>query len=204
MSCYEYERGERGVWRVVRVPDRSWEDLRQLHREREDLLADRTHHRNRLSSKLVAQGVRLPIGKGFVARLKAGLIREWERLQGVQAQLRALERELGVLIESTGRTQAVRSLMMLTGVGWVGAWVLVMELFGWRELANRRQLASLAGLVPTPYSSGHLARDQGISKAGNRQVQALMIQLAWLWLRYQPDSKHSPVTQLGREPDRHL
>ena len=56
VSCYEYERGERGVWRVVRVPDRSWEDLRQLHREREDLLADRTHHRNRLSSKLVARG----------------------------------------------------------------------------------------------------------------------------------------------------
>ncbi|WP_133512700.1 IS110 family transposase [Candidatus Thiosymbion oneisti] len=201
-----YARGERRVWRVVRVPEPVWEDLRQLHREREDLLTERTRHRNRLSSKLVAQGVRLPIGKDFVARLeavklfdgsglpahlKASLIREWERLQGVQAQLRAVEQAISELIESADRTQGVRSLMLLTGVGWVSAWVLVMELFGWRELTNRRQLASLAGLVPTPYSSGNLARDQGISKAGNRRVRALMIQLAWLWLRYQPDSKHS-------------
>ncbi len=201
-----YERGERGVWRVVRVPEVEWEDLRQLHREREDLLNERTRHRNRLSSKLVAQGIRLPLRKDFVARLeevrlfdgselpehlKAGLIREWERLQGVQAQLRAVEQEIGALIETADRTQAVRALMVLTGVGWVGAWVLVMELFGWRELTNRRQLASLAGLVPVPYHSGHMERDQGISKAGNRRVRALMIQLAWLWLRYQPDSKHS-------------
>lgn len=201
-----YARGERGVWRVVRVPAPEWEDLRQLHREREDLLTERTRHRNRLSSKLVAQGIRLPIGKDFVARLeavtlfdgsglpahlKAGWLREWERLQGVQAQLRVVEREIRALIESADRAQAVRALMMLTGVGWVGAWTLVMELFGWRELTNRRQLASLAGLVPSPYNSGGMIRDQGIRKAGNRRVRARLIQLAWLWLRYQPDSKHS-------------
>ncbi len=201
-----YERGERRVWRVVRVPEPEWEDLRQLHRERGDLLTKRTRHRNRLGSKLVAQGIRLPIGNDCVARLeevklfagsglpahlKAGLLREWERLQGVQVQFRTVEREIGALIESAERTQAVRSLMVLTGVGWVGAGTLVMELFGWRELANRRQLASLAGLVPSPYASGNLAHDQGISKAGNRRVRALMIQLAWRWLRYQPDSKHS-------------
>jgi len=104
-----------------------------------------------------------------------------------------IEQAIKALIEGTDRAQAVRSLMLLIGVGWVGAWVLVMELFGWRELTNRRQLASLAGLVPSPYSSGNLARDQGVSKAGNRRVQALMIQLARLWLRYQPDSKHSRV-----------
>ncbi|MCB2262143.1 MAG: transposase [Candidatus Thiosymbion ectosymbiont of Robbea hypermnestra] len=109
----------------------------------------------------------------------------------MQAQLRVVEREIRALIESADRAQAVRALMMLTGVGWVGAWTLVMELFGWRELTNRRQLASLAGLVPSPYNSGGMIRDQGISKAGNRRVRALLIQLAWLWLRYQPDSKHS-------------
>jgi len=108
----------------------------------------------------VTQGIRVPIGKDFLARLaevklfngsglpthlKAGPIREWERLQGVQAQLRAIKQEIQALMEGTDRTQAVRSLVLLTGVGWVSAWVLVMELFGWRELTNRRQLTSLAG-----------------------------------------------------------
>ena len=201
-----YEGGERSVWRVVRVPDPQWEELRQLHREREQLLRERTRHRNRLRSKLVAQGLRLAIGKGFLQRLeearlfdgrplpahlKAGLIREWERLQVVQAQLKALEGEMRELIETSPALQCVRALMLLSGVGWVGAWTLVVEMLGWREMANRRQLASLAGLVPSPYNSGNMVRDQGISKAGNRRVRALLIQLAWLWLRYQPASKHS-------------
>jgi transposase len=201
-----YEGGERSVWRVVRVPDPQWEDRRQLEREREQLLGEQTRHRNRLGSKLVAQGIGIRIDKDFVQRLeevrlfdgsalpvhlKAGLIREFERLQAVQAQLRAVEHEIGELIAGAEELQAVRSLMLLTGVGRVGAWVLVMEILGWREMANRRQLASLAGLVPSPYNSGGMVRDQGISKAGNRRVRALMIQLAWLWLRYQPGSKHS-------------
>jgi transposase len=201
-----YESGERGVWRLVRVPDPQWEDRRQLERERGQLLGEQTRHRNRLASKLVAQGIRLRIDKDFVQHLdevrlfdgsalpehlKAGLIREFERLQAVQAQLRAVEREIGELITGAEELQAVRSLMLLTGVGRVGAWVLVMEILGWREMANRRQLASLAGLVPAPYNSGGMVRDQGISKAGNRRVRALMIQLAWLWLRHQPGSKHS-------------
>jgi transposase len=201
-----YEGGERSVWRVVRVPDPQWEDRRQLEREREQLLGEQTRHRNRLTSKLVAQGIGIRIDKDFVHRLeevrlfdgsalpvhlKAGLIREFERLQAVQAQLRAVEHEIGELIAGAEELQAVRSLMLLSGVGRVGAWVLVMEILGWREMANRRQLASLAGLVPSPYNSGGMVRDQGISKAGNRRVRALMIQLAWLWLRYQPGSKHS-------------
>ncbi len=201
-----YAQGERRVWRVVRVPSPEWEDLRQLHREREQLLQERTRHRNRLSSKLVAQGLRVPIGRAFLQdleearlfdgrsvppHLKAGLVREWERLQLVQAQLKALEAHIRGLIEQSESLQGVRALMLYTGVGWVGAWTLVMEVFGWREIANRRQLAGLAGLVPAPYNSGTMVRDQGISKAGNRRVRALMIQLAWLWLRYQPNSKHA-------------
>jgi len=201
-----YEGGERGVWRLVRVPDPVWEDRRQLERERGQLLGERNRHRNRLIGKLVAQGIRLLIDKDFVARLeevelfdgsalpvhlKAGLIREFERLQAVNAQLRAVEQEIGALVESEEELHAVRTLMLLSGVGPVGAWVLVLEILGWREMANRRQLASLAGLVPAPYNSGGMVRDQGISKAGNRRVRALLIQLAWLWLRYQPTSKHS-------------
>jgi len=201
-----YAHGERRVWRVVRVPDPEWEDLRQLHRERGQLLKDRTRSRNRLIGKLVAQGIRLVPGKGFIQalgevrlfdgralppNLKAGLIREWERLQVVEAQLRAVEAEIRALIKGEEGLGAVRTLLALPGVGWVGAWTLVLELFGWRQIANRRELAALVGLVPSPYNSGSMARDQGISKAGNRRVRALLIQLAWLWLRYQPQSKHS-------------
>lgn len=201
-----YENGEQGVWRVVRVPDPVWEDRRQLERERGQLLTERTRHRNRLVSKLFAQGISMRIDKEFVQRLeevrlfdgsplpphlKAGLIREYKRLQAVNAQLRAVEQEIGALVENEEGLQAVRTLMLLSGVGPVGAWVLVLEILGWREMANRRQLASLAGLVPAPYNSGTMVRDQGISKAGNRRVRAVLIQLAWLWLRYQPNSKHS-------------
>ena len=201
-----FERGERRVWRTVRVPTVAWEDLRQLHRERGQLLSERNRHRNRLSSKLVAQGLRVVMDRKFLARieqarlfdgrplpahLKAGLRREWTRLQLVQAQLRELEAVIREQISAGGPLAAVRALMLLDGVGWVGAWTLVLELFGWREIANRRELASLSGLVPAPYNSGTMVRDQGISKAGNRRVRALMIQLAWLWLRYQPQSKQS-------------
>ncbi len=201
-----YARGERRVWRVVRVPPPEWEDLRQLSREREQLLSERTRHRNRLSSKLVAQGLRVPIGKAFLQRLeevrlfngrplpahlKAGLVREWERLQLVQEQVKALEGHMRALIEASGALNAVRALMLFRGVGWVGAWTLVVEILGWREIANRGELGGLSGLAPSPYNSGQSVREQGISKAGNRRVRKLNIQLAWLWLRYQPNSKHT-------------
>jgi transposase len=82
----------------------------------------------------------------------------------------------------------VRQLRQLRGIGDNGAWVLVMEFFGWREFKNRREVGGLAGLAPTPYASGNTYREQGISKAGNRWVRSMMIELAWGWLRYQPDS----------------
>ena len=201
-----YANGERRVWRVVRVPEPQWEDLRQLHRERDELKKDCNAVRNRITSKLVAQGLRLVPGKDFLERLetlrlfdgralpallKAGLRREYERLQLAQTQLRAVEGGIRALIESADGLEQVRALMQLPGIGWVGAWTLVAELFGWREIRNRRELAALVGLVPVPYNSGTMVREQGISKAGNRRVRALLIQLAWLWLRYQPHSKHS-------------
>jgi transposase len=79
-------------------------------------------------------------------------------------------------------------LLDLRGIGPVGAWTLVREVFGWRKIKNRRELASLVGLTPTPYQSGTSHREQGISKAGNRRVRWLLVELAWMWLRYQPNS----------------
>ena len=100
-------------------------------------------------------------GRALPAHLKAGLVREWERLQLVEAQLKALEAHTRELIEQRGPLKAVHALMLLSGMGWVGAWTLVLELLGWREIANRRQLGGLSGLVPAPYNSGS---DQGIVK----------------------------------------
>jgi transposase len=81
-------------------------------------------------------------------------------------------------------------LINLRWIGTNGAWLFVREFFGWRQIRNRRQLASLAGLTPMPYSSGNRAHEQGISKAGNRLVRWIMIQLARcpLWTHVCPGS----------------
>jgi transposase len=82
----------------------------------------------------------------------------------------------------------VRQLLKLRGIGENSSWLFVMEFFGWRQFRNRREVGGLAGLAPTPYQSGGQAHEQGISKAGNRPVRAMAIEIAWCWLRYQPDS----------------
>jgi transposase len=200
-----YWQGERGMLSVVRVPTVEEEDQRRLHRERERLLKERGSHSARIKSLLVAHGLRLRLGADFlhqleVARgglgyalgsdLKAELVREYERYRVVDEQIRGLEAEqkaraqagLGDALEQVNR------LMQLRSVGWQSSWVLVMEFFAWRAFRNQRQVAACAGLTPTPYSSGDSEREQGISKAGNRRVRTLMIELSWLWLRYQPGS----------------
>ncbi len=82
----------------------------------------------------------------------------------------------------------IHALPTLRGIGPVGTWTLATEIFGWRQIKNRRQLGGLVGLVPAPYQSGESSHDQGITRAGNKHVRRLMVQLAWGWVRYQPDS----------------
>jgi transposase len=123
-------------------------------------------------------------------QLKAELERERERLALVERQIERLEATRRERL-STPRTEAERRvvhLMRLGAIGPASAWLLVMEFFGWRAFRNRRELAALAGLVGTPYNSGDSERDQGISKAGNRRVRAMIVEIAWLWLRFQPRS----------------
>jgi transposase len=91
--------------------------------------------------------------------------------------------------------EKIRQLEQLRAIGRQGAWVLVREFFGWRKFKNRREVGALAGLAPTPYQSGDSQQEQGISKAGNRHVRAVAVELAWAWLRYQP---HSRLTQWYR------
>ncbi|HEY80580.1 MAG TPA: IS110 family transposase [Caldilineae bacterium] len=201
--------GERKVWSVVRVPSEDAEAQRHWHRERTRLLKEGTALRNSISSLLITQGARLAVkGKDFMAQvaayrrwdgtpLPAALIervaREWARLELITTQRRQMdaERRERLAQGDDASLRQVTQLMRLRGVGIESAWVLVMELFGWREFPNRRQLAGAAGLTPTPFQSGNMARDQGISKAGNRRVRALLIELAWMWVRHQPDNVHT-------------
>lgn len=203
-----YWGGERGLWSVVRVPSVEDEEARRLHRELASLQKERTRHRNRIRGLLVAQGLRLEPNGDFLKRLesltlwdgtplptelKDELEREYQRLSLVEEQRRALEKtRKGRLGQAdTARLQRVVQLMGLRAIGPSCAWLLVMEFFAWRGFRNRRELGACAGLTGTPYDSGGSRRDQGISKAGNRRVRTMMIEIAWLWLRYQPNSKLS-------------
>lgn len=202
----QFESGDRGVFSVVRVPPAAIEDLRRLERERERLVKERGAHRSRIKSLLNLHGVKgVKLGGDFPARLAsmrqwdgaplprhlvAELEREWARLEQVAAQLGELEAEQREQVRQAdvAPMALVWELMQLKGIGMKSALALVLELFGWREFANRRELAGCVGLVPTPYDSGTLRRELGIGKQGNARVRALLIELAWRWLRWQPDS----------------
>jgi transposase len=114
----------------------------------------------------------------------------WGHHEFLSQQISELEAERRALLDSSkaASIEKVRQLMSLKGIGINGSWLLVMEFFGWREFKNRREGGGLAGFTPTPYQSGESAREQGITKSGNRQVRWMTTELAWSWIRYQPES----------------
>jgi transposase len=198
-----YAGGERRVWSVVRVPTLEQEDQRRTHRELGRLGQERTAHSNRIRSLLVTHNVRVKYVGGRLwqrwwtshagelpPRMRAEIEREVERLSLVQKQIHAIEAEQRQAVGANSEAQ-VAQLVRLRAVGMSSGWVLVKELFGWRGFSNRREVAGCLGLVPSPYASGESETEQGISKAGNRRVRALMVELAWCWLRYQPHSELS-------------
>lgn len=196
-------RGERSGVRMLHIPSEQAEANRLLSRERGLLQKEMQQHRDRARKLLRTQGCTDEIDGDFVERLTAGqvrradgrplpeqlwdwLLREAERLELARSQLATLEKTLlHQLPEEMQR--CIAALARLQGIGWVGAMRLVLELF-WRDFANRRQVGACVGLVPQPYDSGDSHTDQGISKQGNRRLRALLIELAWMWLRYQPGS----------------
>jgi len=201
-----YHYGEKKTWSVVNVPGSETEDHRHLHRELNTLKAERTKHINRIKGFLTGQGVCISIGKDFLSRLetirlwdgsplppglRSRLEREFARMLLVNEQIKILEAERRELLCNSTRpdVELVRQLMRLKGVGVGSAWLWVMEFFAWRQFRNRRQVGALSGLTPTPYQSGADSREQGISKEGNAYVRSIAIQIAWGWLRYQPESK---------------
>jgi transposase len=200
-----WHNGEPKVWSVVHPPSAGDEDCRQLHRELMALKSERTSHSNAIKGMLAGVGVTCTVSaglpqrleklrqwndEGVPPRLQQRILREFEQWQLVTRQIRDLERQRARKLrdDQTPHVEKVRRLMSLKVIGANGAGLLVEEFFGWRQIRNRRELGSLAGLAPTPYASGESRREQGISKAGNRRVRWVMVQLAWGWLRYQPDS----------------
>jgi transposase len=203
-----WHNGEKKVWAVVRVPSVADEDRRQLHRELIDLKAQRTEHANRIKGLLAGLGLKIIVDAKVPERLAAlrqwdntevppalreRILREFERWRLVDRQIRELvaKRTEAIRSDPAPEVDKVRKLRRLSGIGDNSAWLLVREFFGWRQIRNRRELASLAGLSPTPYDSGGSRSEQGISKAGNRRVRWMMVELAWIWLQHQPKSELS-------------
>jgi transposase len=204
-----YWRGERDVWSVVRVPSVEAEASRQLHRGLEVLKQERQQHRVRIQSLLFTQGIEVKVGAKFLeklervrcwnqepipAALKQRIADEYHRLQLVEAQIREVKAKQAEQLKAERKDAAlekVHRLQQLVAIGMGSSWIFVMELFGWRHFQNRREVAAAVGLTATPYDSGDSAREQGISRCGNRRIRKLLIEIAWAWLRLQPDSKLS-------------
>jgi transposase len=198
-----YHADEPRVWSVVRVPSPAQEDARRAHRELGRLGHERTAHINRIRALLVLNNRRVKYVGGRLWQrwwtshagelrpgVRAELERESERLLLVKKQMDTIEAEQRQAV-AAGTEPQVAGLAQLRGIGMSSGWVLAKELFGWRCFRNRREVAGCLGLTPSPYASGESETEQGISKAGNRRVRTLLVELAWSWLRYQPQSELS-------------
>jgi transposase len=201
-----WHRGERQVCRMVRVPSPEQEDRRRRSRERERLVKERVQHIARIKGLLMTQGLRdfqptrrdwgdrlerLRTGDGreLPPALRAEVERECRRLWQVNEMIGAVARERDAARVADERDR-IEMLTRLVGVGEVSAGVLADEVFH-RDFANRREVAGYVGLGSSPYNSGAVQRDQGISRAGNPRARRVAIELAWFWLRYQPESRLS-------------
>lgn len=205
-----HHEGRDRVWSVVEVPSREAEDDRRLGREIETLTHEVTERISRIHSLLATMGARLgsPKSRSFLAELSAwrgpdgqslppqllGQIRrEHERMMLASKQRQQLSAERRKVIDEspTQAADMMRNLRSLRGIGETGAFVFVTEAFAWRTFDNRKKAGAFVGLCGTPYLSGNTPREQGISKAGPGRLRALIVQLAWSWLRWQPNHELS-------------
>jgi transposase len=198
--------GDRQVCSIVSVPTPEDEDAKRPHREREHLVQERQRLENRMEALLFTQGIRgrpsLRSWERDIAKLRTGDGRVLPCL--MQAELNRLRRRLVLILElihemeaerakalaakgDDAMTRKIADLQRIRGIGANFSTVLAREVL-YRSFANRRQLASYVGIAPMPYQSGGMDRDRSISRAGNPRARTTLIQLAWLWLRYQPGS----------------
>ena len=194
--------GEQRVWSEVRVPTVAAEAARHVSRERTALTQDQTRLVNQMRGWLATWGTTLPArrhgawwttvrdwaGAALPGEVQARLARAEQRLAGLAAQIAELETQQHAAATASAPAAAVQQLVRLKGVATTSASVLLDEGLVWRAFRNRRQIGGLLGFAPTPYHSGESTREQGISRAGNARLQAISIQLAWNWVRWQPQS----------------
>jgi transposase len=205
-----YLRGEPQACSMLHVPSVEDEDRKRRTRERDRLQKERNAHSNRIKGLLFGQGIRevMPLKGGFIStletmrtgddrelppRLKQEIVREHERLMLVHNQLVALEATSTAELRHAPRgspAAKINLLVDLKSIGQISAQPLVNEVF-YRSFDNRRQVGAYFGLTGTPYNSGTISREQGISKAGNGRARKVAVELAWLWLRHQPESELS-------------
>jgi transposase len=214
---WRYHNGEREAFRVVRVPSVEEEDQRELHRELVTTKRDRARLTNRIKGLLFKHGINLKElrdlpaqlprlrmwnGKELPKWITERLQREWRKVEQLTEQVQEIIAERRKLLrvrkgkgtrsaEEDKAARCARELMKVRGIGENAAWLFSTEFFAWREFQNRRQVGGLAGLTGTPYQSGTTNREQGISKAGNRWIRGIVVEIAWGWLRYQPQSELS-------------
>lgn len=204
-----FKRGEPRVCAMVKVPEPEEEDRRRICRERKVLIAERIKHVNRIKGLLFAQGIRdyrparsdrrqrleefvTGDGRPLPLHVKMQISRELDHLELLLEQISAVERERDALLLEQDICNAAKStpakmLLDIRGLG--SEFVAILWAEGlFRHFDNRRQVAAYAGLAPSPWQSGTIDREQGVSKAGNARLRTTMIQLAWLWLRHQPCS----------------
>ena len=217
-----HDRGDAAVLSQVRVPSVEEEDRKRLHRERRRLVKERTSLTNSIKGLLSLHGVfdlrprsknfeakfakvRTAYGEPFPPRARQEILRIAERLALVEERIAQVEAERDAIAQSgemvsmadapegsEARAAAkIAALTQIKGIGNNDATVLANEIF-YREFRNRRQLASWVGIAPIPWASGDMDRDQGIGRDGPAWIRAQLIQMAWRWLRYQPDS---PLTK---------
>jgi transposase len=200
-ALWRYVGGEEDALGMVMVPSTVAEDSREWQRERDRLEGARRGGLDRIVKKLRTQGVwaqtktwradlrrgqlRTFSGQALGGMLTSVLQMELDRVELIEAKLKELNEKLTELDAET--RQRIDGLQQLRGIGPVGAQALSTQLF-WRTFGNRREVAACVGLVGTPYDSGTMRQDQGISRGGDPKLRALLIELAWLWLRYQPES----------------
>lgn len=196
-----FKRGEPRVCAMVKPPTLEQEDARRIGRERAVLIAERVAHVNRIKGLLFAQGIcgyeplrrdrrakletlRTGDGRPLPGHVKDQIARELDRIELLLQQIKEVEKARDALVE---KTEGARMLTRLKSIGEEIGFVVWSESL-YRNYDNRRQVAAYAGLAPTPWQSGSVQREQGISKAGNPRLRAKLIELAWLWLKHQPNS----------------
>ena len=194
--------GERRVWSEVRVPTVAEEGARQVSRERTALIQEQTRLVNQMRGWLATWGCKLPArrrgcwwmtlrdwaGAALPAELQTRLARAETRLEMIAGQIGELEAQQEAAVTTAAPASALRQLVQLKGVAPTSASVLLDEGLVWRAFRNRRQIGGLLGFAPTPYDSGESTQEQGISGAGNKRLQSISLQLAWNWVRWQPQS----------------